>query len=358
MSLYYVNMNKIDPLMYSKGKTNRAGDVLRKENIVLEEQNDALVVLSNWRASYAYPMHVFKNRLTRVASLIDKRSISAQRLKRVPSIIKKLNRFSIRLTQIQDIAGCRVVMSDVSLVKKLYDKYYLTSDLKHKLVRVHDYINQPKINGYRSLHLIYEFKSDKVNKEIYNGLLVEIQIRSKLQHLWATAVETVSFFTNKALKLDEGEKDWYDFFRLVSSAFAMTEKSALVLDTPYKEKELYSMIKKREKELDVISKLNQWTELIRDIDSIKTKTGAHLFLLKLDINLKKLSISSYSDRQESRALKEYAEFERDIYRKKGYDVLLVGVDMLKNLKKAYPNYFLDTKEFIIFLNKILNKYND
>jgi len=41
--------------------------------------------------------------------------------------------------------------------------------------------------------------------------LIEIQIRSKLQHIWATAVETVGFFTGQAIKSNEGEKEWNDF---------------------------------------------------------------------------------------------------------------------------------------------------
>ncbi len=42
---------------------------------------------------------------------------------------------------------------------------------------------------------------------------------------------------------------------------------------------------------------------------------------------------------------------------KEYDVVLVGADTTSDLKKAYPNYFLDTKEFIFYLKKILNKYS-
>ena len=54
----------------------------------------------------------------------------------------------------------------------------------------------------------------------FNGLRVEVQIRSKLQHFWATAIETVDFFTRQAIKSSEGHPDWVDFFKLVSSAFA------------------------------------------------------------------------------------------------------------------------------------------
>ena len=57
-----------------------------------------------------------------------------------------------------------------------------------------------------------------------------------------------------------------------------------------------------------------------------------------------------------KTIEDYARVEKKIYGKKEYDAVLVGADTTKDLKKAYPNYFLDTKEFINHLNKILDKY--
>jgi ppGpp synthetase/RelA/SpoT-type nucleotidyltranferase len=194
-----------------------AGDVLRNLLSSEEDKNNALGILSNWRGAHSYPMHVFKQRLKSVSEKTDQNALSVQRLKRVPSIIKKLDRkyngkkATMKLTQMQDIAGCRVVMSNLSLAKKLYQGYYIKSDLKHKKVNEKDYISHPKSDGYRSIHLIYKYYSDK-GKMDYNGLLVEVQIRSKLQHIWATAVETVDFFTRQAIKSNQGQEDWMDFF--------------------------------------------------------------------------------------------------------------------------------------------------
>jgi len=101
--------------------------------------------------------------------------------------------------------------------------------------------------------------------------LVEIQIRSRLQHLWATAVETVDFFTNQAIKSNEGQKDWVTFFRLVSSAFAKFENSPIIPETPNEKEKLYSLIRKKEKELQVRSKMRHWTNTIRQFDQLKNK---------------------------------------------------------------------------------------
>ena len=104
--------------------------------------------------------------------------------------------------------------------------------------------------------------------------------------------------------------------------------------------------------------MESWTKSIKLFDDLKNKKNIHFFLLELDTVLERLTISAYSKRQEEKAIKDYADAEKKIYGKKEYDVVLVGADTILDLKKAYPNYFLDTKEFIIYLNKILNKYSE
>lgn len=355
-------MKEVTPLEFSKNETNSAGITLSRNLGSEEDRNKALEILSNWRAAHNYPLQVFFNRLNRISEKLNSNALTAQRLKRVPSILSKLNRTypemnkpTMKLTQMQDIAGCRAVLSNVKLAKKLFKEEYLEGDLKHELVKVNDYIENPKNDGYRSIHLIYKYFSDKGKTE-YNGLLVEVQIRSRLQHIWATTVETVGFFTKQAIKSNEGEEAWLEFFKLVSSAFANLENCPIINGTPEDEKKLHDLIKIKEKELDVIHKMTNWTESINYVDNnLKNKKNLHLFLLELDINLDKLTIRTYSKRQEKKAIADYLDVEKRIYNLKGYDVVLVGADTLQDLKKAYPNYFLDTKEFLKYLEKILNK---
>jgi ppGpp synthetase/RelA/SpoT-type nucleotidyltranferase len=350
-------MHEVNPNKFSKSQTDNAGEILCDASASQEDKFEALEVLSNWRASHSYPMHIFKKRLKRVSESIDKRALSSQRLKRVPSIIKKLkrkysgNKATMKLTQMQDIAGCRAIMPSVDLATELYQKYYIHGDLKHKKVNEKNYINEPKSDGYRSIHLVYRFKSDK-NKDIYNGLLVEIQIRSKLQHVWATAVETVDFFTGQAIKSNEGEKEWKEFFKLVSLAFAKKEKTPIVPGTPSDVDELKKQIKQKERELQVIKKMENWTKSIRLFEDMKNKKNAHFFLLELDTIQEKLIVTAYSKKQEEKALNDYAKAEKKIYGKPEYDVVLVGAE-IEELKKTYPNYFLDTREFIKELKQVL-----
>ncbi len=348
---------------YSKSEINRAGEIISKDTSSPEEIERALGILDNWRAIHSYPMHVFKIRLKAKALTVDPNALTVQRLKRVPAIIKKLQRRyngkdpTMNLSQMQDIGGCRAVLSNVELVRKLCVQHYLKGEMKHKRVGVKDYIKEPKHDGYRSIHLIYKYLSDKGKAE-YNDLLVEIQIRSKLQHLWATAIETVDFFTRQAIKSNEGEQEWMDFFRLVSSAFARLEGCPVVPNTPADEKELYMAIKKKEAELNVIKVMNGWMRAIKVFEQrVKQSPKFQYFLLELDIAGEKLNITLYTKENEQKAIFDYSESEKKNRNKKEYDVVLVGADASTDLKKAYPNYFVDCAEFLVNLKKIIAKYN-
>ena len=349
---------------YSKLEINQAGKILTNDRSPEEKKDEATEILDNWRASHSYPMHVFKIRLKNKAVLVDPKSITVQRLKRVPAIVKKLKRSyggdgpAMQVFTMQDIGGCRAVLSNVKLARELCDKYYLKSDLKHKRVGQKDYITNPKKDGYRSIHLIYQYVSDKRKKE-FNGLLVEIQIRSKLQHLWATAVETVDFFTRQAIKSNEGQEEWMEFFKLVSSAFAKIEGCPTVPNTPDDEKTLYFQIRKKEEELNVIKKMEGWMTAVRVFEheqKRKRTTKAQYFLLELDIRGGKLSVTSYNKNEEMKAIKDYAESEKKNKDMKEYDVVLVGADKSTDLKKAYPNYFVDSGEFLATFKGFINKY--
>ena len=160
-------------------------------------------IIDNWRAAHAFPLHIIYNHLRRMTSY-DPDIVVAERLKRLDSIIGKLKREpTMNLWTMQDLGGCRVIVPRLSQVYRVANKFK-TSRIRHKYKDEDDYIHQPRISGYRSYHLVFQYHSDK--KDTYNrNMLIEIQFRTKLQHLWATAVETMGLFTNQALKAGQGE---------------------------------------------------------------------------------------------------------------------------------------------------------
>ncbi len=343
--------------LYNRTKVDNAGHILTNREVSSEDIEDALTILNNWRSSHGYAMNTFQARLRQKAKLVDNNSLVVQRLKRVPSIIKKLQREQTKtmaLSQMQDIAGCRAVLLDIEKVNKLVEVYKKSRGLKHKRIREKDYIKNPKSDGYRSVHLIYKYKSDKI--KTYDGLLIEIQIRTKVQHAWATAIEIVDLFTKQAIKSNEGEKEWKDFFRLISSAFAKMENQPQLINTPQNADILYNEIKDKVEKLKIFSKMNGWSKALSVIEP-KLKE-LHFFLLELDVseeNNAKLSVRGYPEEAESIATEHYLEAEKLQSGNPNKDVVLVGAKSVEELKKAYLNYFADSKEFLEYLRNYLEK---
>ncbi len=177
-----------------------------------KEYPRAIEIINNWRGSHAYPLNTFQINLRNTSRRFDKKPLVAQRIKRLASISGKLLlQPSMKLSQMQDLGGCRAILSNVQAVRGVNHYYINESAIKHTLVSVDDYIAAPKSSGYRGIHLVYRYFSDK-NKNMYNGLKVEMQIRSRYQHAWATAVETVGMFSGQALKSSLGSEDWRRFF--------------------------------------------------------------------------------------------------------------------------------------------------
>jgi len=81
---------------------------------------DSLDVINNWRSSHSGPLLHMRMLLTNNAKGVDHNSLIAQRIKRLSSIELKLSRFpTMKLSQMQDIGGCRAIMGSVSQVRSL-----------------------------------------------------------------------------------------------------------------------------------------------------------------------------------------------------------------------------------------------
>ena len=115
--------------LYNPARVTAAGKVISKRRMSTEDldMDTALSIAGNWRSSHGYPLHVFKQVLRNRAKHIDAHALVAQRLKRLPSIISKLERFhSMQLSTMQDLGGCRAVVrrvSNVDRLVKLYEDY-------------------------------------------------------------------------------------------------------------------------------------------------------------------------------------------------------------------------------------------
>ena len=110
------------------------------------------------------------------------------RIKSEASILRKLQNRNLPLSlesmeeNIFDIAGVRVIGS---FLEDIYDlaNYFLKQDDVH-LIETKDYIQHPKPNGYRSLHLIVEIPIFLANEKKW--VKVEVQFRTIAMNFWAS----------------------------------------------------------------------------------------------------------------------------------------------------------------------------
>jgi hypothetical protein len=260
----------------------------------------------------------------------------------------------------QDIGGCRAVLNNVSEVNKLVAQYKLSHTKSRKGRSAwdgsedFDYIKRPKPDGYRSVHLIFRFYSPSSVREHFNGQCIEIQIRSKLQHIWATAVETAQVFTGQALKskVKDASKDWLRFFALTSTAFALREKSPIVPGTTEDKQELIREFREIVGRENIMGSLESWNDTIHFLEE-KEMPSADLFLLVLDPTSKTLRVRSFTKNAAEAAQLAYEKAEKDTESDANVQVVLVSVEDIDELRRAYPNYYVDTRDFIEAIKKEL-----
>jgi putative GTP pyrophosphokinase len=121
------------------------------------------------------------------------------RLKSPESIMNKMFRKNHELTfesiknNIKDIAGVRITCSFISDIYRIKDMLCNQSDLR--VLEVKDYIQNPKPNGYQSLHLLVEVPVYMSNGE--ERACVEIQIRTIAMDFWASLEHKIFYKYNK-----------------------------------------------------------------------------------------------------------------------------------------------------------------
>ncbi|WP_316157880.1 DUF2188 domain-containing protein [Cupriavidus sp. BIC8F] len=334
---------------YSRTQVKRAGATLIDETATKEDQEAAFVVLTNWRACHGYPVNTFQATLRTRLKRLGLNALVAQRLKRTPSILGKLQRNpSMDLSRMQDIGGLRAVLPDIKAVRALRDNY-VAGTFTHELAGTDDYIAAPKASGYRGIHLVFKYNNPAVPE--YNGLRVELQFRTTLQHAWATAVETIGTFLGQALKSSEGEDRWLDFFALTASAFAYLEASPLVPGYEHMDEEsTFREVSERADHLEVRERLRAFAVAANKIATDNKPGNYHLIVL--DSTQRTVTIKSFGKKRLDEANAAYAETERRIDSGESIQAVLVSAGNIDSLRKAYPNYFLDTKAFISLLDRI------
>ena len=126
--------------LYSKKQIDKAGKIILNKYTLQDDIYQSYNIINSWRASHTF----YLNDVGYTLQSNNHNTMVVQRIKRLDSIIGKLKRFpNMNLSKMQDIGGCRVILSNVEQV------YEAISDFKSKNTSIifkkeNDYIQNPK----------------------------------------------------------------------------------------------------------------------------------------------------------------------------------------------------------------------
>jgi putative GTP pyrophosphokinase len=143
--------------------------------------------------------------------------VGRRRAKSHGAIVDKLKWESIRLSQMQDIAGCRIVVPDVAHQNALLEKLRVS----FSEVEISDRREKPS-HGYCAVHLLVQIENR----------CVEIQIRTQLQALWAELSEKLVYKFGIAIKYGGGVAGVQHQLKSLSKAIHVMEMIEPVINDP------------------------------------------------------------------------------------------------------------------------------
>lgn len=338
-------------MKYSRKRIDKAGFALIGDDPF--ERKQASSIVTDWRQLHLPVLRKLNEELT---NLLVKNDIpfefSSHRIKRMQSIVEKIRNNKEKkmgLGGLHDIGGVRFVFSDIDVLeraKKVIKGHSFNGFKLKTLDDAYDYVAHPKESGYRSIHLVYRYESDDAD---YDGLQIELQIRTKLQHCWAMAVETASLISGTSLKasLQDGSI-WRDFFRLISAIFS--NKEGTPLHDSFKS---YS-------NWDFCKEYNEYTDKHKLLDQLRALRVSVVYdqhkeieegycVLVVDFQKHLVHFKYYGSEEEAKASNEFTDMERGLTCDEA--ALMVSMERMSELRKAYPSYFLDTEDFMSTLKE-------
>jgi ppGpp synthetase/RelA/SpoT-type nucleotidyltranferase len=183
----------------SKSAADRLGETIKSEGF----SEQTLIQLDAYRLQFGAAYDFVVRRLRELGYEPTGRPAKSSR-----AILDKLRRESIRLSQIQDIAGCRIVVADLWA----QDKALIELRRLFPTAQVVDRRQQPS-NSYRAVHTV----------AMVDDLKVEIQIRTEYQQLWAELSEKLADRFGLEVKYGQGPQVIRENLLATSSSVASLE---------------------------------------------------------------------------------------------------------------------------------------
>lgn len=268
----------------TNGEINRLGDKVRAEYITDSLNEATLNELQIYRTSHKDTLAKVFNAICNINRKMRSQNIVTYRIKRFESIIGKLYRYpKMEFSRMWDIGGCRCIVNSNEEVYRLRDLIKKSELLTIR--KENDYIEKPQLEGYKSLHLYISLKNDKT--------VIELQIRNKEDHNWATLVEITDLLFDAKLKEYGKNKELLRFHFLLSKRLDLsTEEKKEIAKTikNYKYFEKLSNVFSR----NYIQIRKQWLE-------IESKNNHNYFLIetKKDEVPKIISYKKFDEAEEN-----------------------------------------------------------
>lgn len=329
---------------FSASAVNKAGRRIGEGNPDIDD----FAIIENWRTSHAYILNTFQATLRNKSKGQD--IIVAQRLKRRPTIFGKLQRYpTMQLSRMHDIAGCRVIFPTIESLLA-YRTSIHRARFSHKRKASEEdrwnYLIHPKNSGYRGIHDVYEYKAKVSGGAPWDGLALELQYRTQVQHAWSTAVEVASLITHSNPKFNQGSLELLDFFKASSEILARAFEGATSCFPSLSNSDVIEILEHTDQATGILRLFSQIGTVQNDVQTRRKNTILILHTARtiLDEPIE-LEISTFDNIYD--AIDEY-----DILEKKFEglaDVVLVRADSMESIQFAYRNYFGDTTEFTMLL---------
>lgn len=254
----------------------------------------------------------------------------------------------------QDFAGCRLIFNNIEDLHAF--RNYLLSNkvmenvnhrLKHEDLDKYNYIEHPKPTGYRGIHDVFlhnprPHRKGDTTSAPWQGLMVEVQYRTRAQHAWATALEISDILDTQRTKFGYGDDERGVFFAMASEIIARRYERLKRAYPQIQDEELEEQFALMENRLGILQRLSA----MRQFDKYDV-LGKHNVL---NISLSEdgeyfLSVDVFRNPQDAIAraneLEESSESINAVY--------VTGEPT--QLRSAYRNYFNDPVDFVALLNR-------
>ena len=248
----------------------------------------------------------------------------------------------------QDFAGCRLIFEDID---DLYEfREFLLSnmdnvnhELKHAAnVDKYNYIDHPKKTGYRGVHDVFlhfprPHRLGDNASEPWQGLMVEVQYRTRAQHAWATALEISDILDRERTKFGHGEDERGLFFAMASEIIARHYESMPRAFPDWDTEDLLDRFRELEGSLGILQRLGA----MRQFEKFN-RLGKH--------NVLNIFLDEHGDYMLE--VEVFRNAQDAIARSNELEESLLSINAVyvtgepKQLRSAYRNYFNDPIDFV------------